>query len=786
MRAFLFLVMGIIALAGFVPVASAQYMYLDTNGDGVHTTADDLQPNGVPTTVDVWLFTNSNRDGSPALCNTQDGNLTINSYVFNLEALDGTVTYSGFINRQTQWTVNFGEINPNGIHYKNGFGGPFGTQLPPGGPYRLATLTITGITGTPGIRFADINPGSADFTAFGTQCSGNDFDNTYKLTGPGGGSDWFDADGTNTDELSNTPPVLAPIGPKSGATGVPLTFTATATDADDPPQTLTFSLGLGAPSGATIHPSTGSFSWTPSTAGVFAITVFVKDNGTPAMSDGETFQATISEDNDPPQLLPIGNKTINEQRDLEFQVNATDPGQNSLTFALGMGAPAGAAINPTTGAFLWRPTEAQGPGVFSITITVSSSANGESDSETIQVTVNELNFPPQVVQPSDMTVAEGATATQQLTAVDPDIPVQTLTFAKDANTPPFVFLSPTTGLLTVSPGFTDSGVYHIGVSVSDGVAGPGFTSRFFFLTVVPAAPIADAGGPYEGIVGVPIFFDGSGSSDPDGGVLTYVWNFGDGSQAVGSNPAHTYLGSAVYNVTLTVTSEGVSDTDATTATIAPDLELSIFTTGGNKSLKLGSGKQELCVQMEPEGGAFDAADLAPGSIRMTYGGGSIPSITGKTVLGADKNQNGVDEMTACFSKDNLRTLFASLPNGEQTVHVIIQGTHVSGATAQGSLALRVFKTGGGGSLSVAPNPLNPSATASFVTSRAGSVRVDLYDLHGRLVRVLRDEASASAGYHDVTIDGSDSNGSRLASGIYYVKVRTSSDGEMVKAITILK
>ena len=42
------------------PAATAQYMYLDTNGDGVHTAADVLQPNGTPTTVDVWLRTNVN------------------------------------------------------------------------------------------------------------------------------------------------------------------------------------------------------------------------------------------------------------------------------------------------------------------------------------------------------------------------------------------------------------------------------------------------------------------------------------------------------------------------------------------------------------------------------------------------------------------------------------------------------------------------------------------------------------------------------------------------------
>jgi hypothetical protein len=45
--------------------ARAQYMYLDSNGDGVHTATDLLQPNGVSTTVDLYLATNQNRDGSP-------------------------------------------------------------------------------------------------------------------------------------------------------------------------------------------------------------------------------------------------------------------------------------------------------------------------------------------------------------------------------------------------------------------------------------------------------------------------------------------------------------------------------------------------------------------------------------------------------------------------------------------------------------------------------------------------------------------------------------------------
>jgi hypothetical protein len=45
----------------------AQYMYLDSNGDGIHTAADEVNPAG-PTTIEIWLNTAVNRDGSPAVC----------------------------------------------------------------------------------------------------------------------------------------------------------------------------------------------------------------------------------------------------------------------------------------------------------------------------------------------------------------------------------------------------------------------------------------------------------------------------------------------------------------------------------------------------------------------------------------------------------------------------------------------------------------------------------------------------------------------------------------------
>lgn len=182
-----------VAVAGLAPMASAQYMYLDANANGVHDAGDQLQVNGTPTTVDVWLDTNHNRNASTATCNSGTEALTIISYSFNLKAVNGTVTYTGFVNQIVSFTVQLGaELNPDGVQYKNAIGGA--TALPEG-LYKVATMTITGQTGSPHVALVDINTDSQDFTSFGSNCFGHDADNTYKLTGPGGGTDWNDADG---------------------------------------------------------------------------------------------------------------------------------------------------------------------------------------------------------------------------------------------------------------------------------------------------------------------------------------------------------------------------------------------------------------------------------------------------------------------------------------------------------------------------------------------------------------------------------------------------------------
>jgi hypothetical protein len=99
-----------------------------------------------------------------------------------------------------------------------------------------------------------------------------------------------------TIPLSNTPPVLAAISDRIIGVGQTLAFTASATDNDQPPQTLTFSL-LAGPTHATLDTNSGAFSWRPwvtDSDTTNSITLKVADSGTPSMSATQTFTVTVN------------------------------------------------------------------------------------------------------------------------------------------------------------------------------------------------------------------------------------------------------------------------------------------------------------------------------------------------------------------------------------------------------------------------------------------------------------------------------------------------------------
>jgi large repetitive protein len=66
-------------------------------------------------------------------------------------------------------------------------------------------------------------------------------------------------------------------------------------------------------------------------------------------------------------------------------------------------------------------------------------------------------------------------------------------------------------------------------------------------------------------------FDGTASSDPDGTIVSYTWDFGDGNNGTGATPSHTYGAGGTYNVQLTVTdNDGASNSVTHPVTVTPN------------------------------------------------------------------------------------------------------------------------------------------------------------------------------------------------------------------------
>ncbi len=83
-----------------------------------------------------------------------------------------------------------------------------------------------------------------------------------------------------------------------------------------------------------------------------------------------------------------------------------------------------------------------------------------------------------------------------------------------------------------------------------------------------------------------------------------------------------------------------------------------------------------------------------------------------------------------------------------------------------------------------PNPFNPKTTISFSIPRTGHVEMSIFDVAGRKVANLLSE-SMEAGEHTVTWDGTDVNGARASSGVYFCVLKTA-EGQATRKVVMVK
>ncbi|MFD1686727.1 PKD domain-containing protein [Halobellus litoreus] len=136
---------------------------------------------------------------------------------------------------------------------------------------------------------------------------------------------------------------------------------------------------------------------------------------------------------------------------------------------------------------------------------------------------------------------------------------------------------------TPSHTYDSSGSYTATLTVTDDDGATATSQQTVSVSQANQGPTASVTlSPTDPEVGQTVSFDASGSSDPDGSIASYEWNFGDGTAATGATPSHAYDSTGTYQVNLTVTDDdGATATDTTEVTVEetePTLDPSVSIT----------------------------------------------------------------------------------------------------------------------------------------------------------------------------------------------------------------
>ncbi|MEO5961513.1 MAG: PKD domain-containing protein [Opitutaceae bacterium] len=117
--------------------------------------------------------------------------------------------------------------------------------------------------------------------------------------------------------------------------------------------------------------------------------------------------------------------------------------------------------------------------------------------------------------------------------------------------------------------YNSAGPFIAVLTVTDNSALAG-TASVFVSVAAPTnqAPVAiAAASALIGTAPLPVSFSSAGSSDPDGTIQSYAWNFGDGTTSTSASPSKTFTAPGTYMVSLTVT-DNLGATGTATVTIA--------------------------------------------------------------------------------------------------------------------------------------------------------------------------------------------------------------------------
>lgn len=538
-----------------------------------------------------------------------------------------------------------------------------------------------------------------------------------------------------SDEVSaatateNNPPVLDPIGDQSVDEGDTLTFTVTASDPDN--DTLTFN-SPNLPQGATLDTTTGEFKWIPDydDAGTYLVTFTVSDC---SLTDSKDITITVEDE-------PYGAAQVIDEN--------------------------GGTISNT------GEIDVDGDGIADPTIEIDIPADALPPGETAEITIEPHSEYilgeeyGEIIGPQYDFGPEGTTFTQPIEVrfyfghidpvdygYDPDMLTifyydETIQDWIDIREPPHNIQ------IYYDHAYDDPQPYIYFYT--------DHFSTYALVKMLNQPPIADAGLDQTVFVNDTVTFDCSGSSDPDGEIVSFEWDFGDGSTDCGSDVFHIYATADTYTVTLTVTDDyGAQVTDKALITVqTPEQAINgIITEIGEIELSNGIAKSFIS-KLENAVSSVERENIEAIIGKLNAFIYQVEALIGKKLTSEegqiliDAANTLIEYLSGHLTKEaNKRQAgIADLPKSYLLEHNY-------------------------------PNPFNPKTTIRFHLPNSSFVTFKIYNVNGTLVKTLVSE-SISAGVHSFVWNGTNESGQQVSSGMYIYRLQAGKFSAVKKMLFI--
>jgi len=276
--------------------------------------------------------------------------------------------------------------------------------------------------------------------------------------------------------------------------------------------------------------------------------------------------------------------------------------------------------------------------------------------------------------------------------------------------------------VTTSTTYTTAGTFTVILTVTDSLGLTDTASAVITVTrrdtVANRPPVANfTATPTSGTAPLAVFFNASASTDSLGRIVSYAWNFGDGSTGTGQITANTFDSAGVYTVILTVTdSLGLSDTASVVITVRGDTAVTNRPPVASFTATPTSGTAPLTVNFNASASTDSLGSIA--SYAWNFGNGQTGTgVTTSTVYNTD---------------------------GTYTARLIVTDNGGAKDTATATITVTPRDTTGGGGNSLS-DTLQTIIDATDITDvsglKFGGVSAAVIDSNGNIITVVTGQAT---------------------------------------------